>query len=1165
MDAHELDQAASLADFLQMYQEDAELGAVRELGEYVARFPGHEALLATEYAALRDRSRSLVHASALLPDLPGYSTLRELGRGGQGTVYLAEDRSLGRLVALKVVRTTLGRPSPAQLARLQREVGILAQLDHPGICAVFRSHLDNDPPFVAMRYVAGPTLAELIGDPAASGQLPCRPETREQLERLLRFFDDLARALHAAHEAGIVHRDIKPGNVVCDEDGAPVLLDFGLARPVDDEASQRVTLSGELFGTPAYMSPEQLLQPPDTLDRRTDVYSLGVTLFECLTRQRPFDEPSQRQLERAICEAPVPRASGRHPALPADLDVVLATALEKDVKRRYATALDLAEELRRVCERRPVLARPTSAWLRTRRWSQRNPAVATALLLLLLGAVGLTIALAQLSIRSGETLAALRLAESRGLAASALTLLDRDPVHAYELALASDDLEPGAHSRAALLRALSEQLVERVIELPNVANTVAISPDRSTLVCVSGDQTRLVVFELPGGRDRLDLMLPAPSRAVAVTQQGALVAVGCEDGRVLLFRGEEAKPALEFDACPGALRAVAFSPDGALLATGGDDDLVRLWDLASGDLRCALEGSAGPPSGFAFSPDGGLLASWVHEIPGQPDRPDPAVRLWNVAERRAAATLDGHLARVVVARFSPDGRLLASASDDDTVRIWELPEGRCRLVLEHPGHVADLAFSPDGGRLASAFDPGPIGFSQASGAWVFSVVDGTRQLQLSGHQARIVSSVDWSPDGGRLVTGSYDGTARIWDGSDGKQLACVRSTQGLVASTHWLDSGERLLVRHRSQAYIVRGAGDAGMPKLTGHEAPIVHAAFDADGSRVATADSAGLTLVHETTSGALLARLSDGPAAVLRTAFCGDDQVLTAAADGACRLFDADTGALLWRVTLGSQPVRLLLVLPDGAHFLASSGASMALLEVDGGRRLREFVGHTAELRCVDVSPDGLLLATGAADRSARLWDLSTGACRALLDDWLPEAYDTERDVFAVRFHPDGGSLLTSAEDGLWREYRLPQGELVRAHGRGQRLGGIAWLDGGRRALLMPQWSSAFHVYTLAPDTLQQLLPQVVGRPLSMDVAPDGVLALASSTDGTTQLWNLAEMSPWASVGGHGGPVMFAAFTPDGSGFLTASTDGTARLWPTHPADAARARRPQVIALDPR
>ncbi|QDU66193.1 serine/threonine-protein kinase [Engelhardtia mirabilis] len=1157
MDHDELARAACLVDFLELYVADVERGSTRELEHYTRRFPGHEELVAREFEALRARSTGTAASPIPLPDLPGYRVLRELGHGGQGTVFLAEDLDLARPVALKVVRTTFGRPTATQRARFEREVGILAGLDHPGICAVYRAHLDHDPPFVAMRYVAGPTLEKLLtGDGpsgrAPSGSIECTPTEREELERLLAFFEAAARALHAAHETGILHRDVKPANIVCGDGGRPVLLDFGLARPLDD-GGHHVTRTGELFGTPAYMSPEQFLELPEALDRRTDVFSLGVTLFECLTGRRPFDAPSQLQLERSIREDPLPRASRYNPSLPSELEVVLAAAMEKDVRRRYATALDLAEDLARVRERRPIHARPSSLLLRSRRWTQRNPVAAMTVLLLTLAAIGLSAALAGLSLESAKTQAALRLAESRNLAAAALTSLERDPVGALEQALASHDLEPGVHSRAALFRALADLQVERRILIPDVANAAAFSPDGGSMAMFGDRGNRLLVIDLPGGRPALDLTLPGHSQAVDVTNGATQVAIGLIDGRTLLYDRRDGYEARVLAAGEGAVRSVAFSPDGSLLACGRDDDLVHLWDTETDRQVGTLAGSLGPPCGLAFSPDGSWLASWVKELRDLPDRPDPTVRLWDVPGRRLAATLEGHQARVTMARFSADGTLLASASDDATVRVWELPAGRCKYLFQHPGSVKDLAFRPDGKELATAFDPGEPGFSESGGARVFDLADGSLRFELSGHESRAVSSIDWTADGQRIATGCYDGTARVWDSTDGRELACIRANEGIVNGVRWSASGQ-LFVRYKWSLSVIQPEGNVGMPRLTGHAAPIVAAAFSPGGARVATADTDGVTLVHDARSGSLLARLEAGPDAVLQLAWYDERHLLTGSKAGRCRKFDVDSGRCAWDLAVGDEPVALLAMLSYSAGFLVSSGADLFRFDLGGAGRL-VFRGHAAELRCLDVSPDGAWVATGAADRSARVWDLATGACLNVLSEWLPTAYETERNVDSVLFHPDGRSLVAASQDGCVRQYRLPGGDLERSIGPVTRFGRLRWLDEGQRIACMAKWSSSIQALSLDTFQFTQVFPTVMGRMLALDTSPDRALVLTAATDGSTLLWTTEDMSAWASVKGHSGPVMSAAFSPDGTCFLTASADGTARLWPTDPAAVARAK----------
>ena len=347
-------------ELLRLVLEDRGGGRERPLAEYQALFPGHEELVARELAGAGADS------GAVDGELfAGYRLLRPIGRGGQGQVWLAEDPRLGRSVALKVLDGLA--LSPDALARFRREVLIASRLDDPGICAVYDAGEERGVPYLAMRYVPGRTLAELLEAarevgargssalalPAADVDEGCRGAALE-VARVLRTIERLARSLHAAHERDVVHRDVKPSNVVICDDGAPVLLDFGLAR-VQDHALGTLTRSGDVFGTPAYMAPEQIAG--HAADRRADVWALGVLLHECLTLVRPFAAPTREALYAAILTRPAPDPRERNPQVGADLALVVETALEKDLSRRYASALELADELRRVRRGEPVRAR----------------------------------------------------------------------------------------------------------------------------------------------------------------------------------------------------------------------------------------------------------------------------------------------------------------------------------------------------------------------------------------------------------------------------------------------------------------------------------------------------------------------------------------------------------------------------------------------------------------------------------------------------------------------------------------------------------------------------------------------------------------------------------------------------------------------------------------
>ncbi len=385
-------------------------GTVKPLYRYMLDFPGDPAGVFEEYRDLLNQGAisetadtTLASGSDPAEHIANYRIIRELGRGGQGTVFLADDLRLGKKVALKVLNRDHW-VSPAAAERFRREATIASRLEHPGICPVYNVGVHNGVSFIAMRYIDGEPLSHRIAttreraSPESTIVLveldevytpvtevaanePARrdpPATPDDIDRVLLFIEQAARALHAAHESGVIHRDVKPRNIMVTKAGHPVILDFGLAQDVEGDLST-LTQSGELFGTPSYMSPEQLRPAPNKLDRRTDIWSLGVTLFECLSLKMPFDAPTRDGIYQAIQSQDPPDLRRLNRNVSRDLRIVVATALARDRGHRYQTAAALAEDLRRVRMREPIRAKPVSPIVRLLRWGQRNPALAAAL------------------------------------------------------------------------------------------------------------------------------------------------------------------------------------------------------------------------------------------------------------------------------------------------------------------------------------------------------------------------------------------------------------------------------------------------------------------------------------------------------------------------------------------------------------------------------------------------------------------------------------------------------------------------------------------------------------------------------------------------------------------------------------------------------------------
>jgi serine/threonine protein kinase len=476
-----------------------------------------------------------------------YRVVDRLGKGGMGDVFLARHETLGRQVALKLIRVDRLHLGSAR-ARFEREVRAASKLDHPNICRVYEVGEHEGQPFMAMQWIRGETLAARIAAareraraqaaPAGErkpGTTTGAPATRKEVVEALALVETVARALHAAHEAGLVHRDVKPGNIMVTADGEPVVLDFGLAR--DESADLSLSSSGDVLGTPLYMAPEQVRPRGRRPDRRTDVYALGVTLYECLTLEAPFEADTHQEVYERILGSEPPRASALNRAVPRDLDVVLERALEKDPARRYATALDLAEELRRVRAYEPIVARRTRLPMRAWRWAQRNP-LATAILVLVTVALTVTTALLLqvLTLQASE----------RAQAAEAA-------FQAASRAVADGDLELG-------LRWYEE--AERLGHPDSVATSL-------------------------GRLEALDALFRVPEARDLLTSLARRTDLGVHEARVLLARADSVLAADVAQARTFARRALALHEAGANRLPPADLAFARTF-LAEDQVALAL-------------------------------------------------------------------------------------------------------------------------------------------------------------------------------------------------------------------------------------------------------------------------------------------------------------------------------------------------------------------------------------------------------------------------------------------------------------------------------------------------------------------------------------------------------------------------------------------------
>jgi serine/threonine protein kinase len=803
----------------------------RLIEDLTARFQAGEAIdpeaCCRAHPAYADRLRCLLPALQALADCgvaaaapPGvalgrlgdFHLRRPIGRGGMGLVYEAEQVSLGRRVAVKVLPFAAALDA-RQLQRFQNEAHAAAGLHHTHIVPVYAVGCERGVHFYAMQFIEGQSLAEVIGEVRQQRDKETRrpgdketktagqaatPEAGEQHVRsvslspclpvsLSAYFQTVAQlglqaaeALEHAHEQGVIHRDIKPANLLLDRRGHLWITDFGLARVCSDP---RVTASSDLVGTLRFMSPEQALGGQAVVDPRTDVYSLGATLYELLTLEPAIPGRDRQELLQQIAsqEPRPPRRLDR--AIPVDLETICLKALAKERGRRYATAGELAADLRRFLAGEPIQARPVTPLERSWRWCRRRPLVAglmaAVIVVALAGFLGVfgqwQVALAK-ERQASENAAQAEQKEQEAKQERDEAQRQRDEVRALneKLRVAEQEAKKErdeAQRQRDEARALNEKLQATQAQLRSTLYTAHMNLAKHAwdeaavsraLELLEGHRPKPGEPDLRGFEwHYLNRLCRADRLLTLKAHKGGVWPVAFSPDGKRLFSGsmltvfasgERAEPELkvwdaqtgqELPFLKGGARSVAFSPDGKRGASRTSDNTVKVWDAQTGQELLTLKGGG---RSLAFSPDGKRLAS--ASVVG-------TVKVWDAQTGQELLAFKGHTESVYSVAFSPDGKRLASSSSDNTVKVWDAQTGQELLTLKgHASYVRSVAFSPDGKRLASAAADNTVK--------VWDAQTGQETLTLKGPPSN-VRKVAFSPDGHRLASASQDGTVKFYD------------------------------------------------------------------------------------------------------------------------------------------------------------------------------------------------------------------------------------------------------------------------------------------------------------------------------------------------------------------------------------------------------------------
>lgn len=1047
------------------------------------------------------------------PDLgPGtrlgdVTLVRFVAEGGMGRVYEGLQGMPCRTVAVKVIRP--GVLSKASLKRFEYEAHILGRLTHPGIARIYSLGMQpvhgGDMPYFVMEYIAD---ARPITAYAADHDLSTRAR--------LQLFRDVCRAVAHGHQQGVIHRDLKPGNMLVDAAGQAKIIDFGIARTTDGDATLTTmhTELGQLVGTVQYMCPEQFSGDPDAVDVRADVYALGVVLYELLVGRLPYDVARRPvyAVARLVQESEPTPISTVNPRLRGDLATIVMKCLEKDRARRYSSAAELEADLGRYLGGEPITASPPRLGASLVRLARRHKLAA-------LTATGLLTAIVAGGI--GASIFAVQAARERATAlretarADAEATLSRQRLYVANLrslqaAISTGNLRLGrqlhAENRGLVgtplpleMNVLAADLDHALVVLDwkrGPVRDVEYSPDGRILAatCIAGDKWQslddlkrlshasslhsrkgdLLFFGVDGQRayerlesphDTWSKLWSAQTAATGLRSVDDLAtvplavcpavnrtAVHTAEGRVRIVTAASAAEDVTLEHHRGRLTAAAFSPDGTRLAILGAARSLGLWDVTSG-RRIAMLGDADARFGdFHFSPDGGRIAAIF-------DRRDRRreVCLYDTRTGRHLSTVTTQRGRGPIdslLAFSPDGDRLATNFDDHELQVWDVASGTRVAGLPGTAGIATAAaFSPDGRQVAGGFTNGTIRLWDSRTSAV--------ERELLGHDGG-VTTLAFHPAGETLASGAHDGTVRIWSRATAQPLATLPEHPGMTA------------------------------------------AAFSPDGRQLAVApQGTGSVELWNPRTIQRLHALAGGPGLVTEVAYSPDGTLVAAAIKngdeaGEVRVWRTDTGERTATLAAIRRGVERVAFSPDGSRLLTTSGdATVAVWEPRTGRQLMAVASGYHGVFVAAGAVFGLA-GTRVAYRMPHLLDATTGAVAATL---RPQGHVT---------------CLAASPDGLVRAAGMAIGSVDLADfATGKR---IAMLNGHRAAVRALAFSA------------------------------DGRRLAAGSTDGSVRLWNTRSGPDAATAirvfSGHEGVVETVLFSPDGRRIVTASRDGTARIW---------------------
>lgn len=966
--------------------------------------------------------RTIAYQSATEPleirQVAHFALVRQLGRGGFGTVWLAHDLTLEREVALKLPASKGG-----EAASLLHEAQTAASLRHPNIVSIYEVDVHEGRAYIASEYIDGLTLRDFL----SAG----RPPLRRTVELLM----SVAHALHHAHEHGVVHRDVKPANILLNKQGQPFVADFGIAKRISAEST--ITSEGRVVGTARYMSPEQASGKTRETDRRSDIYAFGVILFEMLTGDTPFRGNVRALLHQKTSEeAPSPRRLD--PALPRDLETICLKCLEREPPKRYATAQEVADELARFSNGEPIQARPITSLERVWRRCRRRPVVAALVvslfLSLSLGLAGVSffwlkarasaerlersLYRAQMNVAAGALdngdIAGVRRALDRfgpqtplaGLRGFEWYYFQNAAAPIREVANQGDVVEGVAVSRDGhICAACGRDGPIRVwnAETGELIRTLSLDKGHFTSLEFAPTSTQLAAGSSDGmfriwNPLKNDQPLQANKHGpqvilVRYAASGKRLLTAGASGAVRVWDLEQESIQASLPSGPSGLSDARFSADGEQVAVASQDGMIRIWQVEGMKRLSSL--SPNPPiTAIAFSDDGqtivsggkaGALRIWsvadekllhVHQTFWQIGSVEflknsrilavstavGSVHLHDIDRHHDVAKLQTHNLSAGVLKRSADGNWLALGSGDGAVKRIELRRALQRDLFWHNQEVRAVAFLPDGKRLAAA-----------GGSLKIWHLETGKSQDLSSDSPLALTAIAVQPHGTLLAAAGGGKRVELWDRETLQQVATLELPSPVAASLGFSPSGRVLAIAVRNGPILLY-EGDWTKPRHT-------------------------------------IPTRNDGPTAL---AFTGDESLLVVAfAGGQVRFFDPATGQPQDRtLRVNARPLAICLCEEDRLLAIGTDVGEIHLWDILANRERRVFKGHSGRIASLAAFPGGKAIVSASRDRELKLWDTDSG-------ESLTTLAGHARQVFSVAISPDGHTVASGGLEGdirLWR-----------------------------------------------------------------------------------------------------------------------------------------------------